>query len=174
MIRTFIELYGLRGAVITAVDVIKGLGIYAGFDVVHVDGATGLSDTNYEGKADACLQALEDHDFVYVHVEAPDEAGHQQDAELKIRCIEDLDSRLLRRILEGLEKGSIEAVIALLPDHHTPVSHGRHTRDAVPVAIRDPRRTPDAVRSFDESSVKSGELGFLSGTEFIESVLNDP
>ena len=122
-------------------------------------------------KADACLQALENHDLVYVHVEAPDEAGHEGDLELKIRCIEDLDRRLLRRILRGLENRHEEAVVALLPDHPTPIEHRAHTRDPVPVAIRDPRRTADAVSRFDEESVRAGELGLLHGSAFIEYTL---
>lgn len=168
---TFQERFGLTGAVITAVDLIKGLGIYAGLDVIEVEGATGLYDTNYEGKADACLSALSDHDFVYVHVEAADEAGHEQNLDLKIRCIEDLDRRLVQRVLDGLEARRIEAVVAVLPDHPTPVAHGKHVRDPVPVAVRDPRRPPDKVERFDEESVKDGELRHLHGAEFIETVM---
>lgn len=168
---TFQERFGIHGAVITAVDVIKGLGIYAGFDVIPVKGATGLFDTNYEGKADACLKALEDYDLVYVHVEAPDEAGHQQDLELKIRCIEALDKRLIQRVLDGLQNNQLQPVVALLPDHPTPVALGTHTRDPVPVAIRDPIAEPDSVDHFDEVSAKSGELGLLTGADFINLVL---
>jgi 2,3-bisphosphoglycerate-independent phosphoglycerate mutase len=169
--KTFQERFGVTGAVITAVDLIKGLGIYAGLDVIEVEGATGLYDTNYEGKADACLSALADHDLVYVHVEAADEAGHEQDLALKIRCIEDLDRRLVQRILDGLEARKIEAVVATLPDHPTPIAHGKHVRDPVPVAIRDPRELPDRVERFDEESVKAGELGHMRRAEFIERVL---
>jgi len=168
---TFQERFGITGAVITAVDLIKGLGVYAGLDVIEVEGATGLHDTNYEGKADACLRALETRDLVYVHVEAPDEAGHERNLALKIRCIEDLDRRLVRRILEGLEARGWEAVVAVLPDHPTPIAHGKHVRDPVPVAIRGPRQEPDAVDRFDEESVKAGALGHLRGAEFIETVV---
>lgn len=168
---TFQQRFGVNGAVITAVDLIKGLGIYAGLDVIPVEGATGLYDTNYEGKADACLEALADHDFVYVHVEAPDEAGHEKNAALKVRCIEDLDRRLVQRVLDGLERHGIEAVIAVLPDHPTPITVGTHTRDPVPVAIHDPRLSPDEVNRFDEESVRAGALGLLQGAEFIETVI---
>jgi 2,3-bisphosphoglycerate-independent phosphoglycerate mutase len=168
---TFQERFGVTGVVITAVDLIKGLGIYAGLDVIEVEGATGLYDTNYEGKADACLGALSDRDFVYVHVEAADEAGHEQDLDLKIHCIEDLDRRLVQRVLDGLEARKIEAVVAVLPDHPTPISHGKHVRDPVPVAVRDPRRLPDGVERFDEESVKEGELGYMRGAGFIETVI---
>ena len=164
---TFQERFGIHGAVISAVDVIKGLGIYAGFDVIPVEGATGLFDTNYEGKADACLRALKNHDLVYVHVEAPDEAGHQQDFELKIRCIEEFDQRLLQRVLDGLQDEQLQPVIAVLPDHATPVAQGTHTRDPVPVAIRDPRLEPDSVSRFDEVSAETGELGLLTWADFI-------
>lgn len=164
---TFQEQFGIHGAVITAVDVIKGLGIYAGFDIIPVEGATGLFDTNYEGKADACLQALKNYDLIYIHVEAPDEAGHERDLELKIRCIEELDNRLIQRILDGLQDDELQPVVAILPDHPTPIAHGTHTRDPVPVAIRDPRVEPDPVSRFDEVSAQSGELGLLTGADFI-------
>jgi 2,3-bisphosphoglycerate-independent phosphoglycerate mutase len=166
----FEERFGVKGAVISAVDLIKGLAVYAGMDVISVEGATGLYDTNYEGKADACLAALKNHDFVYVHVEAPDEAGHDRNLNLKIQCIEDLDRRLVQRILDGLEKRKIEAVVAVLPDHPTPVALGKHARDPVPVAIRDPGMTPDAVTTFDEESVKKGGLGLLEGAGFMNAV----
>lgn len=169
--QTFMERFGIKGATISAVDLIKGLAIYAGMDVIPVQGATGLYNTNYEGKADACLQAMENHDFVYVHVEAPDEAGHDQNFELKIQCIEDLDQRLLQRILDGLEKKNIQAVVSVLADHPTPIARGAHTRDPVPVAILDPRVNPDPVDHYDEETVKSGSLGFMKGAEFIETML---
>jgi 2,3-bisphosphoglycerate-independent phosphoglycerate mutase len=170
--KTFRERFGVTGAVITAVDLIKGLGIYAGLDVIEVEGATGLYDTNYEGKADACLDALTaGRDFVYVHVEAADEAGHEQDLDLKIRCIEDLDHRLIQRVLDGLEARGIEAVVAVLPDHPTPISSGKHVRDPVPVAVHDPRQQPDSVERFDEESVKAGGLGYMRGEAFIETVM---
>jgi 2,3-bisphosphoglycerate-independent phosphoglycerate mutase len=169
--KTFQERFGVSGAVISAVDLVKGLGVYAGLDVISVEGATGLHDTNYEGKADACLRALEDRDLIYLHVEATDEAGHERDLELKIRCIEYLDRRLIRRVLGGLEQREWEAVVAVLPDHPTPIAHGKHVRDPVPVAIWDPRQAPDAVDRFDEESVKAGSLGHLRGAEFIETVM---
>ena len=167
----FREKYGRTGAVISAVDLIKGLAVLAGMDVVPVRGATGLYDTNYEGKAEACLQSLETHDFVYVHVEAPDEAGHERNTRLKIRCIEDLDRRLIRRILDGLGSRLDQTVLAVLPDHATPVSSGNHGRDPVPVAVRDPGVPPDAATRFDEESVRQGNLGLLRGSAFIRAVL---
>ncbi len=168
---TFKERFGVTGAAISAVDLIRGIGVYAGLEVIKVPGATGLWDTNYEGKADACLQALARHDFCYVHVEAPDEAGHEGNLELKIRTIEDFDRRLVGRILAGLEQRGLEAVVAVLPDHPTPVEKRTHVRDAVPFAIRDPRQTPDAVERYDEQSCADGSYGTLHGDQFIRAVV---
>jgi len=161
------ELYGVRGAVISAVDLIMGLGVCVGMDLIRVPGATGLADTNYEGKARACLDALADHELVYVHVEATDEAGHARDLDLKIRCIEYLDQRLVRLILEGLAARRIEAAIAVLPDHPTPVATGQHGRDPVPVAILRPGDAPDATERYDEAEAARGSLGMLTGAQFM-------
>ena len=125
---TLQERYGISGAVISAVDVVKGVGIYAGMKVINVPGATGFYDTNYEGKADYALDALKSYDMVLIHVEAPDEAGHFGDYEQKIRTIEDLDKRLIGRLMEGLDQ---ECTIAVLPDHATPIKVKTHTRDSV-------------------------------------------
>jgi len=168
---TLAERYGIKGAVISAVDLIMGTGIYAGMDVIRVAGATGLWDTNYEGKADACIEALADHDFVYCHVEATDEAGHSKDLDMKIKAIEYLDNRLVARVLNRLEENKIEAVVAILPDHLTPVEYGNHVRDPVPVAIWDPRQPADNVTVFDEIAVKEGALGVMHGKQFIETVI---
>jgi len=165
---TFKERFGVTGAVISAVDLIRGIGVYAGLEVLKVPGATGLSDTNYEGKADACLAALKHCDFCYVHVEAPDEAGHEGNVELKIKTIEDLDARLISRILAGVDLS--QTVVAVLPDHPTPVEKRVHVRDAVPFTIRDPRRTPDTVERYDEQSCAAGGFGTVHGDEFIRTV----
>jgi 2,3-bisphosphoglycerate-independent phosphoglycerate mutase len=170
--KTIPERFGISGAAITAVDLIKGLAIYAGMKPINVPGATGLYDTNYEGKADAALKALEEVDFVYIHVEAPDEAGHEQDLALKIRCIEDLDRRLIQRVLEGIEKKGWETTLAVLPDHPTPIANGNHTREPIPVAIFSPGHKADPVDRYDEESVRSGSLGMLSGSQFIETFIN--
>lgn len=167
---TFQEQFGMTGAVISAVDLIRGIAVYAGLKPVKVAGATGLYDTNYEGKADACLAALEQCDFCYVHVEAPDEAGHDGNLDLKIRTIEDLDARLAGRILAGLEERKIEAVVAVLPDHPTPVEKRIHVRDAVPFAIRHPHQKPDRVERYDEVSCAAGSYGTIHGDQFIRTV----
>jgi 2,3-bisphosphoglycerate-independent phosphoglycerate mutase len=170
--KTIPERFGISGAAITAVDLIKGLAIYAGMKPINVPGATGLYDTDYEGKADAALKALEEVDFVYIHVEAPDEAGHEQDLALKIRCIEDLDQRLIQRVLDGIEKKGWETTLAVLPDHPTPIANGNHTREPVPVAIFSPGHKADPVDRYDEESVKKGSLGMLTGSQFIETFIN--
>jgi 2,3-bisphosphoglycerate-independent phosphoglycerate mutase len=156
---TFKRKYGLNGAVISAVDLVKGIGTYAGMKIINVLGATGLANTNYEGKADAAIAALDDNDFVFVHVEAPDEAGHIKDCALKVKAIEDLDQRLLGRILSHLKR---PCVIALLPDHPTPIVVGTHTRDPVPFAIYSPDSSPDRVTEFDEVSAKEGAYGLVT------------
>ena len=155
---SFKEKYGLKAAVISAVDLVKGIGVYTGMKVIEVAGATGRKDTNYEGKADAALKALEDNDLVFVHVEAPDEAGHVKDYKLKVKTIEDLDKRLIGRILEGLEE---PYAIAVLPDHPTPIKIGTHTREPVPFAVQSPRLEADAVEKFDEFSAKNGGFGLV-------------
>jgi 2,3-bisphosphoglycerate-independent phosphoglycerate mutase len=161
---TFEEKYGVDAAVISAVDLVKGIGVYAGMKVVEVPGATGLYDTNYEGKAEFALEALGECDMVFVHVEAPDEAGHSRDYKLKVKTIEDLDKRLLGHIIDGLKE---DCAIAVLPDHPTPIKVGTHTRDPVPFAIYNPSFEADEVKQFDESSAKKGGFGLIEGEAFM-------
>jgi len=161
---TYKQKYGVDAAVISAVDLVKGIGVYAGMKVVDVPGATGLYDTNYEGKAEFALEALEGHDMVFVHVEAPDEAGHSRDYKLKTKTIEDLDKRLLGHILDELKE---DCVIAILPDHPTPIKIGTHTRDPVPFAIYSPIVKADGVKQFDEISAKRGGFGLIEGEAFM-------
>ena len=154
-----------RGAVITAVDLIRGIGHYAGLRVIEVPGATGLYDTNFEGKAQAALEALKQDDFVYLHVEASDEAGHDGSVPLKLQTITDLDHRLVQPILEGLKDEPV--AIALLPDHPTPCKLRTHTNEPVPFAIWYPGIEPDAVQTFSERAAREGGCGSLEGDEFI-------
>ena len=154
-----------RGAVITAVDLIRGIGHYAGLRVIDVPGATGLYDTNFEGKAQAALEALKQDDFVYLHVEASDEAGHDGSVPLKLQTITDLDHRLVQPILEGLKDEPV--AIALLPDHPTPCKLRTHTNEPVPFAIWYPGIEPDAVQTFSERAAREGGCGSLEGDEFI-------
>ncbi|MDD5308116.1 MAG: cofactor-independent phosphoglycerate mutase [Deltaproteobacteria bacterium] len=169
--QTLQDRFGVWGAVISAVDLVMGLGYYSGLEIIRVPGATGLHDTNYEGKAAACLDALADHDLVYVHVEATDEAGHSRDVDLKVRCIEYLDGRLVGPILEGIEARGIEATVAVLPDHPTPVETGNHGNDPVPVAVKTPGVAPDDVQTYDEEQAARGSLGLLEGDAFIRLAL---
>jgi 2,3-bisphosphoglycerate-independent phosphoglycerate mutase len=164
---TLKEKFGMKGAVISAVDLVKGIGSYAGMKIINVPGATGLANTNYEGKADAAIKALESNDFVCIHVEAPDEAGHCKDYKLKVKTIEDLDKRLLGRLIKGLKE---PYAIAILPDHPTPISIGTHSRDLVPFAIASPKIKPDGVKAFDESSASRGAFGCVE-KEYLISLL---
>ena len=159
------------GAVITAVDLIRGIGHYAGLRVVNVEGATGLYDTNFEGKAQAAIEALRTDDFVYLHVEASDEAGHDGDVQLKLRTIEDLDKRLIGPILNEIETWDQPVAVAVLPDHPTPCEYRTHTADAVPFAIYYSGIEPDSVQTFDEDAAKEGCYGILQGDEFIKEFM---
>jgi 2,3-bisphosphoglycerate-independent phosphoglycerate mutase len=157
------------GTVISAVDLVKGIGIYAGLENINVIGATGLYDTNYEGKAEAALKALKEKDFVYLHIEASDEAGHDGDALLKVRTIEDIDSRILKPIMEETEKWDEPVTIALLPDHPTPCRIKTHSDSPVPFVIYKPGNMPDEVEEYNEFSVMKGKYGLLKGNEFIKA-----
>ena len=161
-----------RSSVISAVDLIKGIGHYAGMKVIDVEGATGLFDTNYEGKAQAAIDALKTDDFVYVHVEAPDEAGHEGNFTLKNRTVEDLDSRLIGPIYEEVSKWDEPVAIAVLPDHPTPCAHRTHTSDPIPFLIYAPGMEPDGVTAFDEESCKQGAYGNIEGIEFTKIFLS--
>ncbi|WP_410508350.1 cofactor-independent phosphoglycerate mutase [Methanosarcina hadiensis] len=164
----FKELYGKKGAIISAVDLLKGIGIYAGLDVIEVPGATGYLDTNYEGKASAAIEALKTRDLVFVHVEAPDEAGHEGSTEKKLKAVEDFDSRIVAPILEYAEASDEPFTILVLPDHPTPVSVKTHTKDPIPFAVyRTDKPDPDTVKSFDEDSVKNGSMGLVKASDLI-------
>ena len=157
-----------RGAVITAVDLIRGIGHYAGLRVIDVEGATGLWDTNFEGKAQAAIEALRTDDFVYLHVEASDEAGHDGDIDLKLQCIENIDRHLVGHIMEATRDWEEPVAIALLPDHPTPCEHRTHTAEPVPFCIYYPGIEPDQVQTFDEQAAHQGQHVTLEGDEFIK------
>jgi len=172
--QTMQQLYGFeKGAVISAVDLIRGIGTYAGLSVIDVEGATGLYDTNYEGKAQAALEALKTNDFVYLHVEASDEAGHEGDVNLKIRTIEDLDNRVIRIVYEELQTWEEPVAIAVLPDHPTPCAIRTHTATPIPFVIYKPGYPADAVTSYDEFTVTNGKYGILEKDQFIRELFND-
>lgn len=162
------------GAIISAVDVIKGIGCYAGLDVVHVDGATGYFDTNYEGKAESAMACLKHNDFVFVHVEAPDEAGHEGDPAVKVKTLEDFDARTAGPLLAKLEAMGEPFRVALSPDHATPCQLRTHDPAPVPFALYDPAGTPDAMPAFDEASAAEyGSIHFNTGDELINLLLGD-
>lgn len=167
-----------RASVISAVDVIRGIGVYAGMRPILVEGATGFYNTNYEQKVAAALKALETDDLVYLHIEASDEAGHEGDVKLKLRTIEDLDSRVVRPVYKAVRQWDEPITIAVLPDHPTPCALRTHTSDAVPFLIYRPDSTPDAVQTFDEQSALCGSYGTLEKDKFIRALLqaekNDP
>ena len=160
-----------RGSVITAVDLIRGIGHYAGLRIINVNGATGLYDTNYEGKAQAAIDALQTDDFVYLHVEASDEAGHDGNIPLKLQTIENLDHRLLAPILAHADTMEEPLSIALLPDHPTPCELRTHTAEPIPFCIWHKGIEPDAVQTFDEDAATQGALGLLEGDEFIHTFM---
>jgi 2,3-bisphosphoglycerate-independent phosphoglycerate mutase len=170
--KTLLELYNLKsGSVISAVDLIRGIGVYAGLKVIEVEGITGLWNTNYEGKAQAAIEALRTDDFVYLHIEASDEAGHEGDVDLKIKTIEYLDSRVVKPILEEVSTWTEPITIAILPDHPTPCAIKTHTNKPVPFIIYRTGETPDEVQVYDEFAVEKGSYGLLRGIEFMQTLI---
>ena len=163
-----------QGAVISAVDLINGIGYYAGLRRINVEGATGLYDTNYENKVAAALEALRTDDFVYLHIEASDEAGHEGDVPLKIRTIENLDSRVVGPIYQAVKDWDEPVAIAVLPDHPTPCELRTHTAEPVPFLMWYPEITPDEVQTFDEVAACQGAYGLLKEDEFINAFMNNP
>lgn len=169
--KPFNEMFPIKsGAVISAVDLIRGIGVYAGLEVIMVEGATGLYDTNYEGKAQAALKALKEKDFVYLHIEASDEAGHEGDAPLKVKTIEYLDARIVKTIYEETMQWDEPVTIAILPDHPTPCAIRTHTREAIPFLIYHRDIDPDRVQVYDEFAAKEGSYGLLYGDQFMKAI----
>ena len=171
--KTLMQLYPQvkSGTVISAVDLIRGIGHYAGLKIVEVEGATGLANTNYEGKAKAAIDALEKDDFVFVHVEASDEAGHDGDLELKLKTIEYLDQRLIVPIYNKVSSWEEPVCIAVLPDHLTPVELRIHVGQPVPFLIWHRGIDADEVQQYDEVSCVSGSYGLLRLNEFMQALM---
>jgi 2,3-bisphosphoglycerate-independent phosphoglycerate mutase len=165
---SFKELFGVQGSVICAVDLIRGIGTMAGMKAPSVEGVTGLWNTNYEGKADAAVEALKDCDLAYIHVEAPDEAGHEGNLELKVRTISDLDRRLVGRVMEKV-KGPVR--FAVLTDHPTPVAIRTHVNRPVPFAMMGPGFDADSVAAYGENSCAAGRFPLLEGDGFMRQFL---
>ncbi len=160
--------YGVKGAIISAVNVINGIGFWAGMRTIKVPGATGYFDTNYEGKADGAIEALSTVDLVYIHVEAPDEAGHAGNVKEKVRAIENLDKRILSRIMKRVKGCSI----AVLPDHPTPIRIRTHVADPVPFLIYSPNCSKGDNLNFTEAEAKKGSLGLIEGKDFMKLFLS--
>lgn len=160
------------GSVISAVDLIQGIGRYAGLRIIKVPGATGLANTNYEGKAQAAIDALQTDDFVFVHVEATDEAGHDGDLELKLKAIGYLDQRLIKPIIDAVCGMDEDVAVAILPDHPTPVELRIHVNEPVPFIIWHQGIEPDSVEQYDEESCVSGSFGLLRLQEFMQAFMS--
>lgn len=159
------------GSVISAVDLIRGIGYYAGLEIIKVKGATGLANTNYEGKVEAALKQLREKDFVFLHIEASDEAGHDGVLQLKLQTIENLDHRAVEPIYNEVKKWDEPVCIAVLPDHPTPVEIRTHVKEPVPFLIWHPGITPDNVTQYDETSCVRGEYGLIYLQEFMHSLM---
>jgi len=171
-ISPFKEKYGLSGAVISAVDLVKGIGIYLGFNVIDVPGATGYIDTNYEGKAEYALNALKDSDIVYLHIEAPDEAGHNGNVEHKIKAIEDIDSIVLGKILREIPSLGKYRIL-LMSDHPTPVKIKTHTSDAVNFSIFGEGVNRNGAEAFSEKEGVKTDVLFKDGYSLMDFFLNE-
>ena len=160
-----------KGSVISAVDLINGIGVYAGLRRINVEGATGLYDTNYENKVSAALEALKEDDLVYLHIEASDEAGHEGNFELKQLTIENLDKRAVGPIYEAVKDWDEPVSIAVLPDHPTPCELRTHTSEPVPFLMYYPGIEPDEVQTFDEIACKEGIYGVMKENEFMNEFI---
>ncbi len=168
----FIEKFGLKGSVISAVDLLKGIGKFAGMNVVDVDGATGYIDTNFEGKAIAAVKELEDgQDFVYIHVEAPDECGHRNEISNKVRSLELIDEKILGYVIEKLE-GYEDYKIMILPDHATPLCLRTHTNDPVPFLMYKKSGHVNGVDSFTENEASKTGIFIEKGFEIMDMFIN--
>ncbi len=169
---TFYETYGLHGTMISAVDLLKGIGICAGMDVPDVEGATGYIDTNFEGKAQCAADALANgSDFVYLHFEAPDECGHRAEPENKVRAIELIDEKVLPVVIGELEKHG-DYKVMILPDHPTPIVTKTHARDAVPFMIYHKADEKHGVENVNENSAKETGVYFPSGVSLMRHFLD--
>ena len=164
--------FGKSASMISAVDLLKGIGKCAEMNVCQVEGATAYIDTNFDGKVQAAIDELKKgQDFVYIHIEAPDEAGHASDTAEKVRAIEQIDKHIVGPVLDSLKGQDFKA--AILPDHPTPVSVGTHTRDDVPLIIYSSDKTGDECESFDEQSVLKGSLDKKEGYKLMSRLIND-
>lgn len=165
--------FGITGAVISAVDLVKGIGVCAGLDVINVPGATGWIDTNYEGKVQAGLKALDDHDFVYIHLEAPDETAHQGRADLKIQAIEDFDARIVAPCLAYLDSHP-DLRILVAPDHFTTIQTKTHAGGPVPFALCGAGVRPDTNTVYSERAAAASGVLIEEGYTLVERLIRAP
>ena len=169
--KPFKELYGLKGAVISAVDLVKGLGIVAGMDSIDVEGACGTINTNFAGKATAALEAAKTHDFVYLHMEAPDECGHQGDKAGKIRSIELIDSLVVGPIFAEMKRRKERFKMLITPDHPTPLALRTHVGDPVPFVMYDSGRKVDGIETYNEGLVRTTRVYYPSGVDMFKAFI---
>jgi 2,3-bisphosphoglycerate-independent phosphoglycerate mutase len=167
MMDSFKKKYGLTGAAITAVDLVRGLAKLVGFDLIEVEGATGFYDTNYQGKAEAAIEALKTHDFVFVHIEGPDEAGHQGNAPVKVKALERIDKEIVGPVMQALKQYDQWRVL-VMPDHPTPVMTGAHTSDPVPFAMAGTGIKPIIQKPFSETCAMDSGFRIEKGHELME------
>lgn len=173
-IPTFSHKYGINGAVISAVDLVKGLGICAGLSSINVPGATGYLDTNYEGKAEAAIEALKQVDFVYLHVEAPDEASHKGSLTEKIQAIEDFDKRVVKHVISGMEQNFDNFRLMILPDHPTPLSIKTHSSDPVPFILYSSDNNPrqgSVAAGYSEADARKSGVMIENGYELMDRLV---
>ncbi len=170
-LKDFAKLHGKRGAMISAVDLLKGIAIAAGMEVIEVNGATGNINTNFDGKAAAAIDALKNNDFVYVHLEAPDECGHQGNYEEKTRAIELIDEKIVKPIVDFLTETKTPFRLMVLPDHATPVSLKTHVSDPVPYMIYDSEARQNGVITLNEFTAKATGITVDSGVELLNKLL---
>ncbi len=166
-LENFYEKNGLKGAMISAVDLLKGIAVGSGMKVVEVEGATGSLETNYLGKASAAVQALDENDFVYVHIEAPDEMGHQGSAENKVKAIEEIDQKVVSEICKQLDEKSVAYRMLILPDHPTPIRCRTHTGDPVPFLLYDSTCCQENSAPFSEKGGASTGCFMKDGTQLM-------
>lgn len=168
---SFFNSFGKTGAVVAAVDLIRGLGRMVGLKIIDVPGATGYVDTNYLGKGQYAVEALKQYDFVWVHVEAPDEAGHEKDIDKKVRAIEDCDEKVLGTIMDGVKEHGHDVRILLMPDHPTPIATGTHSVDKVPFLLYDSTKPERTVLPFDERAAQEAVLVVDHSPELMRTLI---
>ncbi len=170
-IPSFRQLYNLSGACISAVDLVKGIAKLAGLDIINVPGITGWIDTNYEGKAEYGVNALKSHDLIYIHIEAPDEAGHNGDIELKIKAIEDIDEKVVGNVMNNLKQYDAFRML-ILPDHRTPIVKKTHTKEPVPFLFYDSTHEVSNAYAYNEFDAEKSGIFIKNGFELMQKLLN--